>query len=385
MIYLDNNASAAPDPAVLEAVTRSLRDLIANPSSHHVLGQRAARAVEDAREQVACLVGCRSRMLTFTSGATEASSLAIRGIWAGSRSADSGRDRVVVASTEHPAVLESAASLRRCGACVAIAPVDARGVIDLDALSELVDERTLLVSVMAANNETGTLTPLAEVVHIAKCVGAYVHTDATQLIGRLPFNMPEVGVDLLSLSGHKMYGPKGVGALVADGDVPLSPQIFGGGHERGLRSGTLNTPGIAGLGVAARLASTRFDEAESISRLRDKLHQGLAERLTGVSLNGHPTSRLPNTVNLRFAGADADAIMASLRRVVCSSGSACSSAVPEPSHVLLAMGLDRDAASECLRFSLSRTTTVNEIEEAIEDVLQSVTYVREMSAVGAGV
>jgi cysteine desulfurase len=381
-IYLDNNASTVPDPLVVEAVFSSLCGRYANPSSHHRLGLEAAGTVEQARERVSGLLTCPARWITFTSGATEANNLAIRGLWEAHRLSGGARDTIVVGATEHPAVLEAAASLKPSGVRILVAPVDPHGLIDLDALRTLVDERVLLVSVMAANNETGTIAPLEDVAAIVRARGAYVHSDATQYVGRLPFDMVGLEIDLVALSGHKLHGPKGVGALAVRRGVPLAPQLHGGGHERGLRSGTLNTPGIVGLGVAAELAAGRFGEAAGIAARRDRLHEGLRARLHGVSLNGHPTRRLPNTVNLRFADADAEAVMASLPRVICSSGSACSSAVPAPSHVLVAMGLDHDAAQECLRLSLSRGTTDAEIDDAVDEIATAVGHVRQATAVG---
>jgi cysteine desulfurase len=375
IIYLDNNASTAPDPAVVDALTKCLRRDIGNPASHHVLGARAANRVEHARAQVAALTSCHPREVVFTSGATEADNLAVRGLWEATRNQGS-RDTVLIGATEHPAVLEAGNALRRYGARVVHIPVDSHGVVDLSALRSLADERTLLISVMAANNETGTVAPLAEVMSIGRTVGAFIHSDATQFVGRLSFDFAGLALDMASLSAHKMHGPKGVGALLVRRGVPLLPLLHGGGHERALRSGTLNTPGIVGFGAAAELALARLHEAARISQLRDRLHTALCSRLEGVSLNGHLADRLPNTVNLRFAGADAEAVMASMPQVACSTGSACSSAVPTPSHVLLAMGLDRQAADECLRFSLSRQTTEAEIDAAVEQVVSAVSYVR---------
>jgi cysteine desulfurase len=379
IIYLDNNASTAPDPEVSEAVGWALRDLYANPSSQHPAGRRAAAAVEQAREKVAALISCAPRTITFTSGATEADCLAIAGLWQGSRATGSRRNTIIVGATEHAAVLESARALTTAGARIIEAPVDRFGVINLDALRELVDEDVLLVSVMAANSETGTLAPLSNVVTLAKACGAYVHSDATQYVGRLRLDMEALELDLVSLSAHKIHGPKGVGALAARRGVPIAPQIQGGGHERGLRSGTLNTPGIVGLGVAAELAMGRFEEAKTIAGMRDRLHQGITARLDGISLNGHFAERLPNTVNLRFTGADAEAVMTSLRRVACSVGSACSSGVPAPSHVLVAMGLSSQEAHQSLRFSLSRNTTTADVDAAIDEIVSAVTFVRESS------
>ena len=384
LIYLDNNASTAPDPAVVEASCRAMVDLFANPSSQHGPGRLAAAAIDQAREQVAELCGAAQREVIFTSGATEADTLAICGLWAASRKANSPRDTLIVGSTEHAAVLEAARSLQDSGARVVVVPVDRYGVIDLDALSSQINDRTLLVSIMSANSETGVLTPVSDVVAAARSVGAYVHTDAAQWVGRLPFDMSDIGVDLVAISAHKMHGPKGVGALLVRRGTPLLPVLHGGGHERGLRSGTLNTPAIVGFGVAARLAAERFDEADSIRQLRDRLHSGLHARLGNVELNGHVETRLPNTVNLRFPGADAEAVLASLSQVACSAGSACHAGAPEPSHVLTAMGLSSRAAHESLRFSLSRTTTEAEVDRAIEDVVQAVEYVRSMDGAAVG-
>jgi cysteine desulfurase len=232
---------------------------------------------------------------------------------------------------------------------------------------------------MAANSETGTLSPIKQIVQICKAVGAYVHCDATQYVGRLPFFVESLGLDLVSLSGHKMHGPKGVGALAVARGTPIAPQSLGGGHERGLRAGTLNTPAIIGFGVAANLAASRFAESMAIQSLRDELHANLSRKLEGITLNGHPTNRLPNTLNLRFEGADAEAVMASLRRVACSAGSACHAGSQAPSHVLTAMGLSPREAHESLRFSLSRDTTKQEIHDATEDIVSAVNYIRSFS------
>jgi cysteine desulfurase len=384
VIYLDNNASTAPDPAVVEAVTAAMSDFYANASSQHAPGRRAAAAVERAREQVAALANSTARSVIFTSGATEADALAIRGLWDGAQAAGLSRDTVVVGATEHAAVIEAARSLERRGARVLLAPVHPDGVVDIAALRELVDERVLLVSIMAANSETGTLAPLDAVVSIARDAGAFVHSDATQLIGRLPLSMTDLDVDMISLSGHKMHGPKGVGALLAGRHVHLTSQIYGGGQERGLRSGTSNTPGIVGFGVAAELAVTRLGEVTSITSLRDRLHQGIIQRFPDATLNGNPLRRLPNTLNLRFPGADAEAVLASLQTVICSAGSACHAGAPEPSHVLLAMGLDHEAAYECLRFSLSRLTSAQEIDSAVEEIVAAVRFVRHAELVEVG-
>ena len=344
LIYLDNNASTRPDPLVIDAVVRTSLELFANPASgHHVPGQRAAEAVELARAEVAALVDASSSAVVFTSGATESDNLAIKGVWSAGRAGDNRRDKVLVGATEHPAVLHAADRLTSLGARVFRVAVDADGRLDLDALDDMLDERTLLVSVMAANSETGTINPLSEVAHRAQAVGALFHTDATQYVGRLPFSMRDLNADLVSISGHKMHGPRGVGALIIRRGVRIDPEHDGGEHERGRRSGTLNTPGIVGLGVACTLAAGRMADEASVRDLRDRLHRRLADRCGGVTLNGHETERLPNTLNVRFEGADAEAVMARTPSVACSSGSACHSGAQSPSHVLLAMGVSARA------------------------------------------
>lgn len=375
-IYLDNNASTAPDPLVVEAVANALREVVANPSSQHAAGQAAAAQIEIARQELATLVGCRSREVVFTSGATEANNLALAGVWLGTRTTTPNRTRVVIGATEHPTVLEAAAELERLGAELVVVPVHSNGLLDLAQLAAAVDNRTLIVSVMAANNETGVISELAKVVPIAHGHGAWVHSDATQAIGRIPLSFSEIDLDLLSLSAHKMHGPKGVGALVCSRQVPLAGITIGGGQEHGLRSGTLNTPGIIGLGVAAKLAHRRLEEQVQIGKLRDWFVSQLTQLIPAVQENASCSARLPNTANLRFVGADADAIMAGMPYLACSTGSACSSSVPTPSPVLLAMGLSGTAASECLRFSLSRTTTKKELAAAVGIIAAAVQHVR---------
>ena len=319
--------------------------------------------------------------MIFTSGATESNNLALQGSVA---SAGEPRRRVLVSATEHKAVLEVGRSLERTGLTLGLVPVDRYGVVELSALEELLGPDVLMVSVMAANNETGTLNPLPEVVKLAARWGTLVHTDATQWIGKLPMDVRDWGVDLLSLSGHKMYAPKGVGALYVRRGISLRPIVYGGGHERGLRSGSYNVPGIVGLGASADLLCRGLtDKAAHESILRDRLHNRLAERLPNVRLNGHPTSRLPNTVNLSFEGADGNAIIARLRDVAVSSGSACTSAVPAPSHVLVAMGLTPDMADASLRFSLGWTTTASEVDAAVGRIASAVLEVRRANDTGS--
>lgn len=375
VIYLDNNASTEPDPLVVQAVNDASIRLFANPSStHHGPGHLAASAIYAAREEVAGLMGVRPSEVIFTSGATESDNLAIKAVWAGRQATDPRRNRLVIGATEHPAVLNAALALAPAGAEVVLAPVDPSGRIDVESLAGLVDERTLFVSIMAANNETGTVNALGDIAACAHAVGAFVHTDATQLVGRLPFSMDDL--DLVSVSGHKMHGPKGVGALICRRNVPLGRLFDGGDQERGRRAGTLNTPGIVGFGVAARLATERLSESTAIAGVRDYLHSRIEASTGDVVLNGHETNRLPNTLNLRFRGADAEALMAAMPSVVCSAGSACHSGAPGPSHVLLAMGLTREEAQQSLRFSTSRTTTREDADRAAAAIAEAVAYVR---------
>ena len=328
---------------------------------------------------VASLVGGRPAHVVFTAGATEANNLALSGIVA-SRPADRGR--ILVSSVEHASVRETTRWLSdQSLAEVDAIPVTCGGAIDLDALDDLLGDDVLLVSVMAANSETGVLNPVAEIAERVHAAGALFHCDATQYAGRLPFDLSDIGADLVSLSSHKICGPGGVGALVtAKSSGRLRPIIHGGGHERGLRSGSLNVAGIVGFGAAAEIAvEERMQETDRIRPLRDRLVAELKGRLTGVDENGDIDCRLPNTANIRFAGADAEAVVASMDPVAVSTGSACSAGAIEPSAVLLAMGLSREAAFESVRFSLGRFTTAEEIEIAAQKTVAAVEYVRAMN------
>lgn len=382
-IYLDNNASTRPDPLVVEAVASAMVEFAANAASQHLAGRQASAAVEAARERVAALVGSRPRDVVFLSGATEANNLALRAVFERALVDKSPRRKILVGATEHPSVLEVAAALSSCGAIVEHVPVTSTGELDMAALRALLDPEVLLVSVMAANNETGVLSRVGSVAELAHDVGALVHCDATQSMGRHPVDFRSDSIDLLSLSSHKMHGPKGVGALVVHRRVSLQPQVIGGGHERGLRSGTLNTPGIVGLGVAADLALARMHEVHSIRALRDWFESQILEAIPGARVNGVSAPRLCNTSNIWFPEADAEAVMAGMPSLACSSGSACSSSIPHPSAVLLAMGLSNAAASESLRFSLSRTTTASELEAAVALVKGSVKHVRSTTSAEA--
>ncbi|MDE0497517.1 MAG: cysteine desulfurase family protein [Acidimicrobiaceae bacterium] len=380
-IYLDYNGSAPLDPRVLEAMSLVLRDGIGNASSVHRFGRMQAARVETAREQVSQLVGAAATSnVVLTSGATEANNLALQGIVT---DASPERSRILVSAVEHASVMATASWLARQGlAKLDIVPVTRGGAVDLVALEGLLGSDVLLVSVVAANSETGVINDLPAIGELAADCGAVFHSDATQLVGRLPFDMTATGADAISISGHKICGPTGIGALITTKTTArrLRPVLHGGGHERGLRSGSLNVAGIVGLGTASAIAADgQSSEAARVEQLRDALVAQLMDGLDGVFQNGDVSRRLPNTANLRFAGADGDAVMANMESVAVSSGSACSAGALEPSSVLLAMGAEREAAEESLRFSLGRFTTCDEVEEAARRTIRAVERVRSLT------
>ena len=357
-----------------------LTEGVGNASAAHQFGRRQAATVSVAREEVAELVGGRPSDVVFTAGATEANNLALRGI---TEASVEHRTRILVSAVEHASVSETARWLHEQGlAKLDVIPVTAGGFVDPDAVGVLLGLDVLLVSVMAANSETGVLNPVNEIADRVHAAGALFHCDATQIVGRLPFDMASVGADFVSMSGHKICGPGGVGALIGTRASlrHLRPIIHGGGHERGLRSGSLNVAGIAGLGAAARIAAEhRESESVRVAELRDRFVAGVNERLANVYDNGDAARRLPNTANLRFAGAEADAVLANMHPVAASAGSACSSGSIEPSPVLLTMGLARQAAFESVRFSLGRFTTEQDIEVATGVTVTAVEYVRAVT------
>ena len=380
-VYLDYNASAPLDPRVFEAMVPVLSGEVGNASSVHRFGRRQAAAVNEAREHVAALVGGRPAGVVFTAGATEANNLALRGAV---EAAPAGRKRMLVSAVEHASVGRTARWLADCGLVkLDVIGVTAGGLVTPDAVEDLVGDDVVLVSVMAANSETGVLNSVGEIAERVRATGALFHCDATQMAGRLPFDMEELGADLVSVSGHKICGPGGVGALVGTRHAlqRLAPVIHGGGHERGLRSGSLNVGGIVGLGAAARIAANeRESESARVEVLRDRLVAELEARLTGVRQNGDLSRRLPNTASIRFEGADAEAVMSNMDPVAVSTGSACSAGSIEPSEVLTAMGVSRDAAFESVRFSLGRFTTPHDIDTAIGSASAAVERVRTMTA-----
>jgi cysteine desulfurase len=383
LIYLDNNATTRPDPRVVDAMLPFLREHYGNAASRsHAFGWAAESAVETARKQVAALIGADPREIVWTSGATESDNLALKGV---AETYAAQGDHVVTVATEHKAILDTAHHLERQGKRVTILPVDSHGLIDLNQLQDAMTDRTVLVSVMLGNNEIGTVQPIAEIGRTCRERGILFHTDATQGTGKISVDVGAMSVDLLSLSAHKIYGPKGVGALFVrrrNPHVRLAIQMDGGGHERGMRSGTLNVPGIVGFGAAAELCRQEMpSEAPHTKALRDRLQEGLQAGLDGILLNGHPTERLPGTLNVCLEGIDADALQVAVPELAVSAGSACTSASITPSHVLKAIGRTDAQARSSLRFSLGRFTTEAEIEAVIHSVVRAASRLRVLSPV----
>jgi cysteine desulfurase len=379
LIYLDSHATTPVDPRVLDAMLPYFTEHFGNASSrNHAYGWQAGKAVERAREQVAALIGVRFRDVVFTSGATESNNLAIKGLAA---RAPASRRHIVTVATEHRAVLDPCGAVERHGFRVTRLGVDATGRLDLQQLAESVSSDTLLVSVMSGNNEVGVLHPLGEIVRLAHERGALVHCDAAQSVGLLPLDARALGIDLVSLSAHKIYGPKGVGALYVGRMAPplgIEPLIDGGGHERGYRSGTLNVPAIVGFGRAAELCrECAATEAPRIAALRDRLWSNLSRSLDGLHMNGPLHDRLPQNLNVRIEGVHGEMLLKGVAGdIAVSSGAACATASAEPSHVLLALGLDEESARASLRFGLGRFTTEDEVDIASAKVAAVVQQLR---------
>ena len=370
-IYLDNSATTRVDARVLEAMLPFLQDNFGNASSIHTFGQDARAAVETARREVAEILGADTREVIFTSGGTESDNAALWGIY---RSGYRAGNHVITTRIEHPAVLATCKALQAAGAEITFLPVDAGGRVEPSAVAAAITDRTILISIMHANNETGVIQPIEEISALARERGIVLHSDAVQSVGKIPIDVRRLGVDLLSLSGHKFHAPKGVGVLYARKRVKFAPFMTGGSHERKRRAGTENVPGIVALGAAARLALTRLGEMGTrIAALRDKIESSVRSRLPGVRVNG-AEPRLPNISNLSFERLEGEAavIAMDLEGVAVSTGSACSSGSLEPSHVLAAMGLRQDAVQGSLRFSLSCDNTGEEIDCTL-DLLVSVT------------
>ncbi|MBW1878285.1 MAG: IscS subfamily cysteine desulfurase [Deltaproteobacteria bacterium] len=381
-IYLDNHATTPCDPRVLEAMVPYFTEHFGNAASRsHAFGYRANAAVEKARTQLGQLVGADPKEILWTSGATESNNIALLGT---ARARRKRGTHVITVATEHKAVLDPCSQLEKEGFRVTRLPVDAGGRIRLEDLEDEIGPDTILVSVMAANNEIGTLQPLAEIGHLCRERGVVFHTDAAQATGKIPLDVQEMHIDLMSLSGHKFYGPKGIGALYVRRGRPwlkLDPVMYGGGHERGLRSGTLPVPLIVGMGHAAALCAEEIDSnaLQELARLRDRLWAGIRERITDVAVNGTMDHRLPNNLNVSFHGVEAEALMMAIREVACSSGSACTSATLEPSHVLRALGVDGEATHTAVRFGVGRFNTEAEIDWVVNHLAEKVPMLRAMN------
>jgi cysteine desulfurase len=379
-IYLDNNATTPMDPRVLDAMLPYFVDKFGNAASrNHPFGWVAEEAVDYAREQIAQLIGCNEKEIIFTSGATESNNLAIKGVF---EMYQSKGNHVITLTTEHKAVLDTCHHIEKMGAEVTYLDVEADGLVDLAKLEAAIKPNTILISIMYGNNEIGVIQPMKKISDMARKHGVLLHTDATQTVGKVPVNVETDGIDLMSFSGHKMYGPKGVGALYVrrkNPRVKVTAQMDGGGHERGMRSGTLNVPGIVGLGKACELARLEMDQdAKRLSALRDKLENALSQ-LEESYVNGNKESRLPHTTNISFKYVEGEGLMMAMKDLAVSSGSACTSASLEPSYVLKSLGLNDDLAHSSIRFGLGRFTTEEEVDYAIEVTRNAVNKLREMS------
>jgi len=380
-IYMDYHATTPVDPRVLEAMTPYFTQHFGNAASrNHSFGWQAEEAVETARKQVADLIGASAKEVIFTSGATESNNLAIKGV------AEMYREKgnhIITCVIEHKAVIDTCKKLEKQGLRVTYLPVQKDGRINIDDLRAAITDRTILITIMTANNEIGVLQPIAEIGAIAKEKGILFHTDAVQAVGKIPVNVNDFKVDLLSISAHKMYGPKGVGALYVRRRNPrvlLAEQINGGGHERGMRSGTLNVPGIVGLGKASEICRNEMAaEAERLLALRERLNAGLHKNLDELYVNGSLEHRLPNNLNVSFAYVEGESLLMGINDVAVSSGSACTSASLEPSYVLKALGAGDDLAHSSIRFGLGRWTTEEEVDYVVEKLTTVVRRLREMS------
>ena len=380
-IYMDNHATTPVDPRVFEAMRPYFTTTFGNAASrNHSFGWEAEDAVEKARKQVADVIGATAKEIVFTSGATESDNLALKGV--AQMYAEKG-NHIITAATEHKAILDTCKRLEKEGFRVTYLPVQQNGLVDLDQLKAAITDKTVLISIMWANNEIGVLQPVREIGKIAHERGVLFHSDGTQAVGKIPVNVLEDNVDLLSISGHKMYGPKGVGALYVrrrNPRVQLTAQIDGGGHERGMRSGTLNVPGIVGLGEACGIAKKEMaEEAKRMSYLRDKLKDRLFASLDEVYINGTMEHRLPNNLNISFAYVEGESLLMGINDVAVSSGSACTSATLEPSYVLKALGAGDDLAHSSIRFGLGRFNTEEEVDYVAAKVIDVVQKLRELS------
>ena len=380
-IYFDNHATTPVDPRVLEAMIPYFTENFGNAASrNHAYGWVAEDAVEKGRKQIASLIGANSKEIVFTSGATESNNLAIKGV--AEMYAEKG-NHIITAATEHKAVLDTCKHLEKKGCRITYLPLKGDGLVDLDMLRDAITDKTILISIMYANNEIGVIQPVKEIGKIAKERGVLFHSDAVQACGKIPVNVIEDGIDLLSITGHKLYGPKGVGALYVrrkNPRVQLTAQMDGGGHERGMRSGTLNVPGIVGLGAACEIAQREMpEESARLRALRDKLRAKLEASLEEVYINGTMEHRLPNNLNMSFAYVEGESLLMGINDIAVSSGSACTSATLEPSYVLKALGLGDDLAHTSIRFGLGRFNTEAEVDYVAQKMIDVVNKLRELS------
>ncbi len=382
-IYMDNHATTPLDPRVLEAMLPYFTEKFGNAASrNHPFGWEAEEAVDAAREQIAKLIGAKGKEIIFTSGATESDNLAIKGVVEFYK--EKG-NHVITCVTEHKAVLDTCKALERAGkATTTYLPVDKYGMVSPDDVRNAITDKTVLISIMYANNEIGTIHPIREIGKIAKEKGILFHSDATQGVGKVPVNVDMDGIDLLSMTGHKIYGPKGCGALYVRAKGPrvrLTPQMDGGGHERGMRSGTLNVPGIVGFSKACELCGQEMEtEAARLIALRTRLYEGLTKELEDVYLNGHPTQRLPGNLNVSFSYVEGESFLMGLNKeIALSSGSACTSATLEPSYVLKALGVGEELAHTSIRFGLGRFNTEADVDYVTKRVVEVTTRLRELS------
>jgi cysteine desulfurase len=383
-IYMDYAATTPTDQRVVEAMMPYFGEIYGNPSSLHGFGQEARAAMEEARAKIAAFLGAKPAEIVFTSGGTESDNFAIKGVaWANRKKGD----HVITSAIEHHAVLETCRFLEKEGFRVTYLPVDEDGLVDPADVVKAITDRTILISIMHANNEIGTIQPIAEIGRIAKEKGICFHTDAVQTFGHLPFTVDELNIDLLSASAHKLYGPKGMGLLYIRKGTRITPLVHGGDQESGRRASTQNVPGIVGFGKAVELAAaTLQEEVVRLTSLRDRFIQGIFERIDGIRLNGHPARRLPNNINLSVESIEGEGMILSLDMmgIACSTGSACSSSSLEPSHVLLAIGLPHELSHGSLRFSLGMYTKEGDIDAVLEALPQVVGRLRAMSPLYAG-
>ncbi len=380
-IYMDYHATTPMDPRVFEAMKPYFMETFGNSASrNHSFGWVAEEAVEKSRKQIADLIGANPKEVVFTSGATESNNLAIKGV--AEMYAEKG-NHMITAATEHKAVLDTCKHLEKKGIRVTYLPVQTNGLVDLEMLKDAITDKTILISIMYANNEIGVLQPIAEIGKLAKSKGVLLHTDATQAVGKVPVNVIKDNIDLMSLSGHKMYGPKGAGALYVRRKSPrvqITAQMDGGGHERGMRSGTLNVPGIVGLGEACAICNAEMpEESKRMAHLRDKLRSKLEAELDEVFINGTMEHRLPNNLNISFAYVEGESLLMGINDIAVSSGSACTSATLEPSYVLKALGAGDDLAHSSIRFGLGRFNTEAEVDYVAAKVIDVVKKLRDLS------